>query len=276
MVHSRSVVVFSDKRQDDHPRKAHSGQVKHHSGCTKSVQGLPLGGLRYQSILPIGDVSMLPTSLITVIADCESHFITQDRGGTRHKNDAEFDRKAKHFSEWLAEFSIKQRVLSALSPGAAQKMMGAYLHALKCGNIRSGRSDVTDSTIRGYLRAAAAYLLHTFALTVPIFAKNDPLAKSDKLLPYFAEILAQRQLWKKPKEKKEPITGLMFDAIRDRIRQACGQQELFHIGRVYAVYDWTRLGLFTGSRLSEYGQGDLKAGHLWSIIPDSLDVPKEW
>ncbi len=169
MVHSRSSFVLSDKQQDGYPRKTHCGKIEPNCGCTKQIQGLPLGGLRYCGILPVGDVSMLPTSLITTIADCKSNFIVQDRGGTRYKNDAEFDRKAQHFPSWLANFSIKQGLLLTIPQGTAAKMMGAYLHALKCGNIWSKRSDRADSTIQGYLCAAAAYLLHEHSLIVPLF-----------------------------------------------------------------------------------------------------------
>jgi hypothetical protein len=39
-----------------------------------------------------------------------------------------------------------------------------------------------------------------------------------------------------------------------------------------AVYDWTRLGLFTGSRVSEYAQTRLKAGVRYNTIPNTADA----
>jgi hypothetical protein len=40
----------------------------------------------------------------------------------------------------------------------------------------------------------------------------------------------------------------------------------------HAVDDWTCLGLFTGSHVSEYAQTCLKAGIRYNIIPDMPDA----
>jgi hypothetical protein len=40
----------------------------------------------------------------------------------------------------------------------------------------------------------------------------------------------------------------------------------------YTVYDWTRLGLFTGSRVAEYAQTRLKKGIRYNVIPRTKDA----
>jgi hypothetical protein len=40
----------------------------------------------------------------------------------------------------------------------------------------------------------------------------------------------------------------------------------------YVVWDWLRLGIFTGSRLSEYGQSNLRRGQRYQVIPSSEDT----
>jgi hypothetical protein len=39
-----------------------------------------------------------------------------------------------------------------------------------------------------------------------------------------------------------------------------------------AIFDWTRLGVFTGSRLGEYGQSKPRAGELFAAVPISPDA----
>jgi hypothetical protein len=48
------------------------------------------------------------------------------------------------------------------------------------------------------------------------------------------------------------------------------------LDRQFCVYDWMRLGLFTGFRISEYGQSRLMAGQRYQVIPDSSDVPHNY
>ena len=40
----------------------------------------------------------------------------------------------------------------------------------------------------------------------------------------------------------------------------------------YAVYDWIRLGFFTGSRISKYGQYKIPKGKRFAIIPGTNDA----
>jgi hypothetical protein len=44
------------------------------------------------------------------------------------------------------------------------------------------------------------------------------------------------------------------------------------LDRVPAIYDWARLGIFTGSRLGEYGQSKPRKGQLFATVPNSPDA----
>lgn len=57
----------------------------------------------------------------------------------------------------------------------------------------------------------------------------------------------------------------------------CCEQEKhgasFFLSKEFAVLDWTRLGVLTGSRISEYGQsGKLRKGEPFSIVPRSEEA----
>ena len=43
----------------------------------------------------------------------------------------------------------------------------------------------------------------------------------------------------------------------------------YHESLQAAIFDWTRLGVFTGSRLSEYGQSKPRKGELFAMVPNS-------
>jgi hypothetical protein len=44
------------------------------------------------------------------------------------------------------------------------------------------------------------------------------------------------------------------------------------LSQEYACYDWTRLGLFTGSRISEYGQVKIPPGARYATVPSTHDA----
>jgi hypothetical protein len=88
--------------------------------------------------------------------------------------------------------------------------------------------------------------------------------------PYIRELLAQRDAWFVPRARKEPFTLDMFKALA---KYLCAQKDLMDtfLTKEFAVFDWTRLGLFTGSRVSEYAQTRLRAGTRFNTIPMTPD-----
>jgi hypothetical protein len=91
------------------------------------------------------------------------------------------------------------------------------------------------------------------------------------LHPYIREQLAQRAAWSQPRPKKEPYTIDMFKALESFVKSQSDGMDAF-LAVEYAVYDWTRLGLFTGSRIAEYAQTRLKATDRYNAIPTTSDA----
>jgi hypothetical protein len=89
------------------------------------------------------------------------------------------------------------------------------------------------------------------------------------------EIIWQQGAWKEPLPRKEPFTIAMIDALRAYL---LSKSQETSIGQVfltseYAAYDWIRLGVFTGSRVSKYGQTSSKPkGSRYARIPNSRDT----
>jgi hypothetical protein len=72
-------------------------------------------------------------------------------------------------------------------------------------------------------------------------------------------------------KKKEPYMINMFHALAQFICSSSNATATFLTVKS-AVYDWTRLGLFTGSWVSEYAQTRLKAGICYNTIPNTADT----
>jgi hypothetical protein len=70
------------------------------------------------------------------------------------------------------------------------------------------------------------------------------------------------------------FTASMFDALFEEIQSSLDPSGTF-IGPLHAIFDWTRLGLFTGSRLGEYGQSRRSKGSRFNTVPQSIDAG-EW
>lgn len=86
--------------------------------------------------------------------------------------------------------------------------------------------------------------------------------------------MEQRRAWKQPRQKREPFTSDMFDALAKLLAVHDASNYVF-LSVDFAVFDWTRLGLHTGSRLGEYGQSKRKKGELFARVPFEEDAG-EW
>jgi hypothetical protein len=99
--------------------------------------------------------------------------------------------------------------------------------------------------------------------------------KHPKTLPMISEILRQRLSWTTPCPRKEPFTLAMIDALRQWLFQhstSTHSLSTTFLLSEYAVYDWVRLGFFTGSHLSEYGQTSATAS-LFPCAPLGASLP---
>ena len=131
-----------------------------------------------------------------------------------------------------------------------------------------------DSTIRSYLTAASVAITTLTGKPCSIKMKDTAGSKNH---PYLAEIISQTAAWKEPKPRKEIFTQAMFNALKQQLRShslttATHQAVPLFCSLKYAVYDWTRLGLFTGSRISEYGQAKVQKGQRFATIPHTKNA----
>jgi hypothetical protein len=111
---------------------------------------------------------------------------------------------------------------------------------------------------------------------LPMYTNLGGTKKKETLNPYLAEILSGHRTWKKCREKREPLMGAILDTMA---RMAADASSYGISSKNAALYNWSRLGLFTGSSLTEYGQSVLPEGNKadgWDRLPTNHVVPKEW
>ena len=167
-------------------------------------------------------------------------------------------------------------VLSTSSTETAQRILGLYLQDILEGENLVERDNLDSSTVANYLRSAQAWWQVVMGIAVPVFTTATGISKADRLLPFFGEIIGQRRLWRMPKGQKEPLTGPIIDAMA-QMAWDC-RQNFGECGEDAVLFDFARLGIFTGSRLGEYGQSKVPKGassDYWNPLPESPHVPQE-
>ena len=165
-----------------------------------------------------------------------------------------------------------------IDPATFPSLLAAYLHVVAAGDNCLNLPSLAQGALRGYLTSASDALS---LLTRKPCSYLDPSTlshKRPKTLPMLGEIINQRSAWKQPLPRKEPFTLAMIDALRGYLLELSHSTSITHIFLTseYAVYDWLCLGVFTGSRVSEYGQTSAatatSSGRRFARIPNSPDA----
>ena len=95
----------------------------------------------------------------------------------------------------------------------------------------------------------------TGSLRISVYSStSQQLIGSGKLHPFLSDTLASRQTWTEIKEKHEAFTSAMFDYMFNDILSKVAKDTSALFDMEAAIFDWTRLGVFTSSRVSEYAQ----------------------
>jgi hypothetical protein len=67
----------------------------------------------------------------------------------------------------------------------------------------------------------------------------------------------------------------MFKALNDLLTNAISADSTVFLQEHWVIFDWTHLGVFTGSCLAEYGQIKPRAGELFATVPNTAHAG-EW
>jgi len=156
----------------------------------------------------------------------------------------------------------------------ALAVLAAYLDfkARTALNPHTG-DPIQAKTLNNHLQAAAAYLRLVTSLPVAIMSSSS--STSPRLTSVFADILRSRAKWAVPHPKRLPYTHAMFQALASLVKAELATSKSAHLDRLHSVFDWIRLGVFTGSRSGEYAQTTAAKGS-FAKVPDSWAPPPNW
>jgi hypothetical protein len=179
----------------------------------------------------------------------------------------------RHFASWLEIKGYDQQSASRIPLALALDLIGAYLTWVREGNVlpSNSKGPLSEQSLRNYVNSAAICITNLTGTPCIVLDPTTLQQKRVCMHPYIKEQLAQRAAWSQPKPRKAPFTMEMFQALSAFLRAQPDGLDSF-LTKEYAVYDWTRLGLFTGSRVSEYAQTRLKAGVRYNTIPNIKDA----
>jgi hypothetical protein len=175
------------------------------------------------------------------------------------------------FALWLESLDFTQQLVSSLDSKQVIDVLGAYVHAVRHGhNLK--RTLITGQTLRNYTKSAADCLTLLTGRPCTYYDLATLSMKRVALHPYLHEQISQRAAWTKPQPRKEPFTYLMLATHAKTVLKRAPDPFSSFLSLSYAVYDWLRLGVFTGSRLSEYAQSKLVANQCFQTIPHNADA----
>jgi hypothetical protein len=210
----------------------------------------------------------LSSAATATLCNFESAFASQSRGGVRDANDRTTESRANHFVRWLNTSGITRDDVTVLLKNNAQvvKLIAAFAWDIKQGHGLVNTISPGSATIAGYIKAAALWLETEFAQTIQTYSLTSTGA-SIGLHPLLTDLITSQRTWSKPQKKKEPFTYAIFDYLHAGVTQAARHNIQTLLERTAAVFDWTGLGLHTGSRLGEYGQSKPEKGSAFARVP---------
>ena len=147
-------------------------------------------------------------------------------------------------------------------------MISAWVHhiAETGSSCKDNKVQLSAQTLAGYAKAAQYWCVVFLHLNLDLNIDQHGFAH-----PFITEVINQRRAWAQPRQKKEPITRAMFTNAQNRLESNLTRDKTSILGRQAAVHNFTCLGLFTGSRVGEYGQTSARRGtfHRIPYTPDA-------
>ena len=139
------------------------------------------------------------------------------------------------------------------------------------GGLEATRRKTSDppipmaATLTGYVQAAELFCQVQLQTTPAIRDSTGGFTG------FISELISQRRTWQQPKEKKEPIPLCALTLLHQRVENDQRHNKASRLDKQAAVFDWLRLGVFTGSRPGEYAQTTARRNQFLTVpyIPDA-------
>lgn len=223
-------------------------------------------GIRYRAMLPTGGLEDMPSAAKATCLASFDNFRRLDRGAIRRGNDQTMDTRAAYFRKWLLSPALgySDFDLHKITPSQGQALIMAYAENVAFQHINLHGLNLQSKSVSGYINAAHQWLeLHTAQPGKIVI--HAGAGKSRQFISCIQEMVDQKRAWGKPREKREPYTFDMFLYMEQEIATMLDRGMQLLLDQFAAVYDWARLGVFTGSRVGEYAQTKSRLGEYLKV-----------
>jgi hypothetical protein len=195
-------------------------------------------------MLPAAFMPDLPSPARAAIQFGRANFLRTDQGHVRESNGTSIDSRLCHFASSLDAVGFDEQSAKRISSNLAINLIGAYITEVKLGKSlpSTSKGPLGEQSLRNYIIAAAQCLDLLMIAPCIILDPKTANQKDVHLHPYLREIISQRKAWLVPRPQKKPFSIDMFRCLADSLDAL---DTFLHCE--YAVYDWTRVGIFTGS-----------------------------
>jgi hypothetical protein len=149
--------------------------------------------------------------------------------------------------------------------------VGAYvLHVMNTPINKHGALPMAN-TLSHHAQAASTFLRSVMLqpFSIYITGGNKP-----KLHPLIGDRIEQCRKWGKPRDKREPYTFEMLATFHTQVSTATAADPRLFLDAQHLIFDTQCLGIFTGSRVSEYAQSRGSASQI-SRVPLAATTSKK-
>jgi len=144
-------------------------------------------------------------------------------------------------------------------------LLEGYLYKISTNagaHLKSTTSTLQGSTLLLYLKAASLWLHSKLHLDMPVVCPT-----TQKIVQPFRDTIAQAFKWGMPQPKQEPYTHQMIVTFYHQAKTLIQSDPQNNLSHFLVVFNWIRLGLFTGSRGAKYCQTSTRR-HAVSRVPN--------
>jgi len=185
------------------------------------------------------------------------------------------DSRAATFRDWLFSAAMYTDItLMNMTEPEDICILGTYLdHTARSRKNPTTNNPVMAKTLVQHLNTAAHFLRLATHLIIPIHGAG--YSASPRLLPWLGDIIHSQQQWQQPLPKRLPYTYAMFRALHELLCTWLQSDSSIWLDKTAAVFDWSCLRIFTGSRSGEYAQTVAKRNE-FARVPNSWAAPPQW
>ena len=181
------------------------------------------------------------------------------------------ENRAAKFRLWLEQTGGFRYVneIRTLTHPQATGLLATYIHQLSISPYNNAGHFRMANTLTHHLTAAHAFLAQHMIQPLPLYSHTSG---GHRIIPFLGAFIDLRRKWQVPRPKRQPYTLNMLQHLHDEVEAGAAKHTNYYLSLPALVFDAIRLGIFTGSRVSEYAQSKGSRSHI-STVPDSHPDP---